>query len=152
VTIEPNPAISALWHMIGQTLETQANARSRGVHLPLNPMHWAYDFCTVKFKMARGCGHTTAGLYLAQKLFLHPVFIVKKSRQFSMAEDLVLRMGATNIRLMLSDDLYVFERYKKVDAVFVDTASEINHEQIENIYDACVDQAIKHNFCFVFLQ
>lgn len=132
IQIDPtHPTIVCLETMIKWTLSCQDKFEHfKQTHTQKS---WLKEFCTIKFCLPRQSGHTNAGVYLAKKYFVNPVFIVLNS---DVGKKFVEKgVDSNNIHLFNSFDSSIRKSYNFVNCVVIDMASFMSKTMNDKIYD-----------------
>lgn len=105
---------------------------------------------TIRLKLPRQSGHTTAALKVANKLFKKPLFVFftdKFSEMFGMYNK--------NNKILFTTPRTLGDRIlgHKCDCAFIDCTSWLREDQVHDIYKTLqVYSRIDPNFLFIFLE
>ena len=145
----------SLVNMVRWTNQLQLSDEARNIRDRMSYMSWANEYCTLKFCLPRGSGHSHFAVKLCNE-FVSPIIIAKDSRLENLLIDIYhsetkyIKRVAPIITL---DYLVGYSQYH--DGIIVDNTSLLSNKEIDNIYNTFSPIWTKTNsdlLQFVFLQ
>ena len=152
-------AYAPLKMMIEDTLEMQLKTKqSHPQMVDTSKSSWLNEFCTVRFTVARQCGHTSAAMKLALEMFQSSIYIGYREdyvySAFKSLEPNLLKKDSYNLtrqHAQLNENICTFAdranfdiqlRGRKPNAIFVEPVSCFSSAIINQIqeYAVCVAQ------------